>query len=273
MDLAASGISRQELMQWAKWNGKLPKYLSGSDDSNASAENVTNTLSSKSADEQPNASATATNPTDKTANADKDASSSPASLDTPDDKAQFSAIDRGLLVWQSICSFPEANDPNDLKQFLELGLRNVELTSPSPALQFLMLLRHDSYWFKTTEVLDTPTKLRFGQTLGRSMELLGKWMELVFVERRPDAVLKLSISLDQVSVEVQNLIVDSWLAGQLPSDEVLGNLETSLASVQGGLKTWEDAYDARDEFFLYRPYLICWLAAASEFADSSDQMP
>lgn len=271
MDLAASGSSRQELMEWATWNGKLPKYLSGPDRSTAADENATNTSSSKSADEQPDVSATATNSTDKTANADKDAIASRVSSDSTDDKAQFSAVDRGLLVWQSIRNFPETNDPNDLKQFLELGLRNVELTSPSPALQFLMLLRHDSYWFKTTDVLDTPTKLRFGQTLGRSMELLGQWMELVFVERRPDAVLKLSNSLDQVSVEVQNLVVDSWLAGQLPSDDVLGNLRTSLANVQEGLKTWEDAYDARDEFFLYRPYLICWLAAASEFADSSDQ--
>jgi hypothetical protein len=77
--------------------------------------------------------------------------------------------------------------------------------------------------------------------------------------------------LNDISVEVQNQIVDTWLAGRLPSDDVIGDLEARLTEIEQSLITWEKAYDARDEYYLFRPYLVCWLAAASEFADSSGQ--
>lgn len=249
----AQAGSQNPYNAWAQWTGDLPKYL----------DNPANALEAKS---------TSTDSTEKdSAAVTKNESQNGAAASAEDTKGEptltpeFTAMDRRFLAWQAALQAPEDCDPNRFRRFLDMALSDVDFSSAAPAIHFLSLLRHDSFWYKS----NSPTKTRFGVTLARSLNTLGLWMKLVFVERRPEAVLKLSKLLDEVSVEVQNELVDSWLAGVTPTDDKLAELKDRLEKLERNLDTWEAAYDARDEYYLSRPYFVCWLAAASEFADSS----
>lgn len=242
---------------WAKWTGDLPKYL----------DNPPNALEAKPT----GTDGTGKDPATVTKNEPQNGVTTSAEDTKSEENTQpdFNAMDRRFLAWQAALQAPIDCDPKRFKRFLDVGLSNADFSSPAPTLHFLSLLQNDSYWYKSNTIWDTLTKKRFGETLGRSLSTLGLWMKLVFVERRPDAVLKLSNSLDEASIEVQNQLVDSWLAGKNPTDDALAELEVRLKDLSQSLETWEAAYDARDEYYLSRPYFVCWLAAASEFADSS----
>ena len=283
VDLAASGIAQAEYARITQWGAELPKYLQTragaedrqpgqAEDSKESAEDASSN-GSASADSpdigsEKNKGQIANSDSEATGN--KDVASQDENSET-NPSIDFTRMDHAMLAWLAACQFTNTNSPDNFRQFVDLGLSKVDISSPSPTLQFLKLLRNDSYWFKTTQVFDTPTKTRFAQTLGPSLKRLDQWMQLIFTQRRPDAVLELASQLDDVSTEIQNQIVDRWLVGKLPGDDVLGGLEVRLSELDQSLDTWEQALDARDEYYLYRPYLISWLVATSEFADNSDQ--
>lgn len=283
VDFAVSGVAQAEYAQIAQWGSELPKYLEPLDGAADRQQGQGAEAKQSAKDKSSNGSASADSVSsgngnnqgqggnsDSTAAGNKDVSTQNV-MSATNPRNDLTQMDHTILSWLAACQFPSSNSPENFRQFMDLGLSKADTLSPSPTLQFLKLLRNDSYWFKTSQVFDTPTKTRFAQTLGPSLKRLDQWMKLIFTQRRPDAVLKLAGSLDEISTEVQNQIVDRWLVGKLPGDDVLGGLEVRLSELDQSLRTWEQALDARDEYYLFRPYLISWLVATSEFADNSDQ--
>jgi hypothetical protein len=271
VDIELTATAAAELEKWAAWQGGLPRFLA---DDNGSVSNEAGTPTAAAATPVESAKTAVDPPSNPSApqdTASKDAPSKDAADLVDDKKPNFGVAEQSYLVWHAARNFPLNGEPVLFSKLTDAGLSRIDASSLAPTNQLLKLLRSDSHWYKAEPDWDTPTKTRFGQTLGPSLKTIHLWLQLVFTDRRPDAMVKFGKQIEDVTTAVQNQLVDRWFAGPLPEDSTIGDLQERLQDLQNRLTTWEAALDARDEYYLFRPYLITWLAAASEFADENDQ--
>jgi hypothetical protein len=193
------------------------------------------------------------------------------SEENSDSPSKYSAAELAVLTWESIKKFPPSATPEQLRDLIDEVLPKVENQTDTLQIHFLKLLRYDSYLFKPTSDIDSSLKSRISATIGRSVGVLQRWIDLVYADRRPDVVMKHSESLNRITVEVQNKIVDSWLAGLIPEDATLSDLEGKLTSAINDCETLEDALDFRDLYLLQRPYYVRWLITTFPYADGAQQ--
>ena len=209
----------------------------------------------------------------KAESGDKDSQKTVAegAVESPGSARKYSATELAVLTWESIQKFPASGTPEHLKDLLDEVLPKVENQTDTLQIHFLKLLRYDSYLFKSTSEIDSSLKSRIAATIGRSVGVLQRWIDLVYTDRRPDVVLKHSESLNRLTVDVQNRIVDAWLAGVVPEDSILSDLEGRLAAESENCDTWEEALDFRDLYLLQRPYYVRWLVTTFSHADVAKQ--
>jgi hypothetical protein len=142
----------------------------------------------------------------KAESGDKDSQKTVAegAVESPGSARKYSATELAVLTWESIQKFPASGTPEHLKDLLDEVLPKVENQTDTLQIHFLKLLRYDSYLFKSTSEIDSSLKSRIAATIGRSVGVLQRWIDLVYTDRRPDVVLKHSESLNRLTVDVQN---------------------------------------------------------------------
>lgn len=165
------------------------------------------------------------------------------------------------VLWLAMLEFPSDGTFQDFDHVFNSIFPRLESFKEKVAIHYLSLVANESQHALRIKSTAKETRVLIGDSVRESCRALEPWIDLVFRDRkyRADAYLEKSTDIQKLTIELQNVLVDRWLAGDVPTLESINTLSDQLSRLNKDLRINSDYYDAVDEFVLAHDSLWSWI--------------